>query len=182
MNKKEILIDTARDLFTTYGYNRVSMDEIAKNANITKKTIYSYFKDKETLFQYFIDEELNKMKQEIEKKEKKNLPFLEKVTKVLFYMLDFRRNSKLLNALTGEKDICYSKKLLEKYDNEIIVYIQSKIEKEIEFKNIKNCNAKLMAFIIYKIYIAILFEYDDELNEKQVVKEVTLILKEGLFN
>ena len=39
MNKKEIVINKARDLFTTYGYKKVSMDEIAKKANVTKKTI-----------------------------------------------------------------------------------------------------------------------------------------------
>ena len=42
MNKKEIIIEKARDLFTTYGYKKVSMDEIAREANVTKKTIYSY--------------------------------------------------------------------------------------------------------------------------------------------
>ena len=41
MNKKEEVINAARDLFTKYGYKKVSMDEIAKEANVTKKTIYS---------------------------------------------------------------------------------------------------------------------------------------------
>lgn len=182
MNRKEIIITKARELFTKYGYSKVSMDEIAKNADVTKKTIYSYFKDKEHLFQYFIDEELTKMKKEIEKKEKNNLPFIEKVTKDLFYILQFRKDSKLLKAMTSEKDSCHSTHLLEKYDEEIIHYIQSKIEKEIKHKNVKKCNSKLVAFIIYKIYLAIIFEYDDELNEKEITKEVTLILKDGLFN
>ena len=50
MNKKEDIIEKARILFTNYGYKRVSMDEVAREANVTKKTIYSYFKDKEDLF------------------------------------------------------------------------------------------------------------------------------------
>ena len=45
MNKKEMIIQTARDLFTKFGYKKVSMDEIAREAKVTKKTIYSYFKD-----------------------------------------------------------------------------------------------------------------------------------------
>ena len=52
MNKKEEVINAARDLFTKYGYKKVSMDEIAKEANVTKKTIYSYFSDKEAMFKY----------------------------------------------------------------------------------------------------------------------------------
>ena len=39
MNKKEIIIETARNLFTNYGYKKVSMDEIATSAKVTKKTI-----------------------------------------------------------------------------------------------------------------------------------------------
>ena len=46
MNKKETVIETARELFSKYGYRKVSMDEIAKQSNVTKKTIYTYFKDK----------------------------------------------------------------------------------------------------------------------------------------
>ena len=68
MNKKETVINTARELFTKYGYKKASMDEIAKEANVTKKTIYSYFKDKDSMFSYFIREELEKMKKRIEKK------------------------------------------------------------------------------------------------------------------
>ena len=58
MSKKEKVIETARELFSRYGY-RISMDELAKEANVTKKTIYSYFKDKDELIKYFLYEELN---------------------------------------------------------------------------------------------------------------------------
>ena len=34
MNKKEIIIETARNLFTNYGYNKVSMDEIATSEKV----------------------------------------------------------------------------------------------------------------------------------------------------
>lgn len=46
MEKKEVVINTARELFTKYGYKKVSMDEIARTSNVTKKTIYSTLKIK----------------------------------------------------------------------------------------------------------------------------------------
>ena len=73
MNKKEEVINAARDLFTKYGYKKVSMDEIAKEANVTKKTIYSYFSDKEAMFKYFASEELQSMKEKIENDVNKSL-------------------------------------------------------------------------------------------------------------
>ena len=39
--KKENVIESARLLFHKYGFKKVSMDEIAREANVTKKTIYS---------------------------------------------------------------------------------------------------------------------------------------------
>lgn len=182
MNKKEEIINTARKLFLQYGYTKVSMEEIAKCANVTKKTIYSHFKDKSSLFQYFIDEELNKIKTDIDKKEKKDLPFIEKVGNVLFYVLNYKKESQLLKAISNDKDIRYCTNLLEKYDQEIMDYIKRKLDKEMASGNIKKCNTKLMAFIIYKMYLSLLFDYEDELNEKEITKEMNNILKEGLFN
>ena len=62
MSKKEQVIESARELFSEYGYKRVSMDEIAKKSGVTKKTIYTYFKDKNELIKFFLYEELEKMK------------------------------------------------------------------------------------------------------------------------
>jgi AcrR family transcriptional regulator len=47
--KKEIL-DAAERLFFSKGYEEVSMDEIAREVELNKATLYLYFKNKETLF------------------------------------------------------------------------------------------------------------------------------------
>ena len=40
---------TAFDLFSQYGIKSVSMDDVARNAAISKRTLYEWFADKETL-------------------------------------------------------------------------------------------------------------------------------------
>ena len=52
----------------------------------------------------------------------------------------------------------------------------------IKKENIKKCDSHLTAFIIYKVFISILFEYDRDIDEKKVTKDVTAILKDGLLN
>ena len=44
--KKEALISTAYDLFTTKGINATSISDIVKKAGVAKGTFYLYFKDK----------------------------------------------------------------------------------------------------------------------------------------
>lgn len=42
-----LIIEASRNLFHQFGFKKVSMDEIAKEAGVTKKTIYMYFNSKE---------------------------------------------------------------------------------------------------------------------------------------
>ena len=160
MNKKEIIITSAKELFTKYGYKKVSMDEVAKKSGVTKKTIYSYFQDKESLFKTIFEKEIEEITKKINLNEDSKEPFFNIVTKDIYYMLEY----------------------LKIYDDKIINYIEEKLKKEIKLKNIKPCDTHLTAFILYKIYIAIIFEYEEEINEEKVTNEVCTILKEGLLN
>lgn len=49
-NKIEVIKNTAFTLFNTYGIKKVSIDEIADKANVSKVTIYKYFESKEGLY------------------------------------------------------------------------------------------------------------------------------------
>jgi len=51
MNKKaEKIINTTIKLFVRDGIKKVTMDEIAQSANVSKVTIYKYFEDKDFLY------------------------------------------------------------------------------------------------------------------------------------
>ena len=84
MTKKQEVIAAARELFQTYGYKKVSMDEIAKKSGVTKKTIYTYFEDKDDLIRYFLLEEVKKMKEIVSKINKQNLPFDVKAHQIIY--------------------------------------------------------------------------------------------------
>ena len=185
MDKREAVIDTARRLFTKYGYKKVSMDEIAKESGVTKKTIYSYFKDKDSMFSYFIQEELEEMKKKLDDENDGNKSFIELVARNLYSMLMFKNNSSLISTISNEIRNSQNKKghgFLKIYDDEIINYLEEKIKNEIELGNIKKCDAHLTAFILYKVFLSVLFEYDLDIEEEEVTREVTTILKEGLLN
>lgn len=46
---REQIISTALELFSRYGIKKVSMNDIARNLSISKRTLYKHFEDKETL-------------------------------------------------------------------------------------------------------------------------------------
>lgn len=48
--KRVAILDAAKRMFTAHGFERVSMDQIAAEAGVSKLTVYSHFGDKEALF------------------------------------------------------------------------------------------------------------------------------------
>ena len=48
-NIKELIKEKSKELFFSYGLKSVSMDDIAKKAGVSKRTIYEFFEDKNEL-------------------------------------------------------------------------------------------------------------------------------------
>jgi TetR/AcrR family transcriptional regulator, cholesterol catabolism regulator len=61
MNPKERIQTSAHDLFMQYGIRSVSMDDIANNLGMSKKTLYQYFADKDELVDAVVDSHVNVM-------------------------------------------------------------------------------------------------------------------------
>ncbi len=53
--KRQQIIDTARNLFWKHGFRRVSIEEICREANVSKMTFYKHFKNKDELVRNIID-------------------------------------------------------------------------------------------------------------------------------
>lgn len=55
METKERIAAKAEELFMQYGIRSVSMDDIANNLGMSKKTLYQYFADKDELVEAVVD-------------------------------------------------------------------------------------------------------------------------------
>lgn len=55
METKERIAAKAEELFMQYGIRSVSMDDIANNLGMSKKTVYQYFADKDELVEAVVD-------------------------------------------------------------------------------------------------------------------------------
>jgi len=93
MNKADI-IDAAERLFFSKGYNSSTMDEVAKEAGFTKKTLYSYFTSKEQIYEKITERGyliLNNLFLEALEKEKNSSEIL-KIRAMGYSFLKFERN------------------------------------------------------------------------------------------
>ncbi len=60
MEVKERILEKAADLFSRYGIRSITMDEIASQLGISKKTIYQFFTDKDEMVSAVIGQEIQR--------------------------------------------------------------------------------------------------------------------------
>lgn len=184
--KGEQILNAAKKLFTKYGFKKVSMDEIASEAGVTKKTVYTYFSSKEELLKYCIKEELQNMRKIIENVESKKLDFMETVHQVIYNLLKYKKNCKFLKMLFNESEILKSEQLKENLkivDKEIQNYIRKELELAIQKEKIEVQNVDIMTFLIYKMYIALMIDWNEDykkLDEKEIADNILHFLVNGL--
>ena len=176
--KGEQILNAAKKLFTNYGFKKVSMDEIASEAGVTKKTVYTYFSSKEELLKYCIKEELQNMRKIIENVESKKLDFMETVHQVIYNLLKYKKNCKFLKMLFKESEILKNEQLKENLkivDKEIQNYIRKQLELAIQNDKIEVQNIDITTFLIYKMYIALMIDWNEDykkLDEKEIADNI----------
>ncbi len=81
--KASQLVETARRLFMKYGIRRVTVEEICREASVSKMTFYKYFSNKldlaKALLQKIYDDQMSEYQQIM----KQDIPFSEKATHMI---------------------------------------------------------------------------------------------------
>lgn len=122
------ILKNATKLFFAYGIQQITMDDIAKNTSVSKKTIYKYFENKDDLLQQIIACQLAKLKEVM----LKNNEEYENALLELLYFFEY------VNQLAFNISASFGREL-KKYHTAVFL---------IEIKNIKK---QLMAFLLYNI-------------------------------
>ena len=77
--KREQIFETARVLFWKFGIRRVSVEEICREANVSKMTFYKHFKNKTDLAKKVIDRMIEERTALYKEIMSRDIPFAEKI-------------------------------------------------------------------------------------------------------
>ncbi len=91
MEPQEKILKTAIELFFKFGIKRITMDDVAKELGMSKKTIYLYFKEKDDLINSMVSREIGCKEidfNEITKKAKDPIHELALISENMTKMLD----------------------------------------------------------------------------------------------
>ncbi len=184
MGKEIFIIEKAKELFSEVGYKATTMDLLATRSDMGKGTLYLYFKSKEDVLKSIIEQLLETIRIKANCIEEKNISFNEQINLFLKEMLMLKKEQVMVAKLVFEaKQI--GNKTVNKYVNQIDDYIidtlTTKIDSAVNKGYIKQCNSKFMAFLIYKIYMILVLEWEDKSNTRLTENELFSLL-ENLFN
>lgn len=113
--KMESIKNSALKLFNDYGIKKVSIDEIAEEANVSKVTIYKYFQSKEGLYREVVKMVYQNTIDNVEKILQSKEDFLEKLKFIIFTK---EQSQSLLNGKFIE-DVMKNDLELQEYFNDI---------------------------------------------------------------
>ena len=85
---KKILIEVARQLFAQKGFENTTMNDIAQASNKGRRTLYTYFRNKQDIYYAVIQSELKKLYLQLEQVIQKAMPADDKLMLFLSTRLD----------------------------------------------------------------------------------------------
>lgn len=184
------MIDVARELFAKRGKKNVTMNDIATSADKGRRTIYTYFKNKDEIYKAVIEEELNFVYEQLWLVSKKDLSPKEKLTEHILTHLDAIKVAVTRNGTLRSdffQDISEVERVRRKIDVKEIILIRQILDAGIQTNEFKPLNLNLSASIIlYSLkglevpYIKQNISPDFERNKREVVDFVLRSIKKEL--
>ncbi len=125
MEKEEEILQKAKMLFMTYGLRSITMDDLARELCVSKKTLYQFFKDKADLIEKIVKSEIDMMLKKMQKIYDQSENTIDRMIKINLHMIEMRKST--------PKNVQYD---LEKYYPEIAEKSKKETDKKM-FEAIK---------------------------------------------
>ena len=189
---KETLVDVARQLFAKWGVGNTTMNDIAQASKKGRRTLYTYFKNKNDIYLAVIESELNQLQGRLEKIGSKNLEPEEKLKTFIFNRLDaVREVVKRNGSLHADffRDVNRVQKVRKKFDLQEIEIIKKILQEGVEKGVFHLFDIDLSANVLHYAlkgieipYIKGSFDDKDAVDKVKQRNEIVNILLYGIKN
>lgn len=99
MDNRELILETALDLFYMRGYDAVGVQEIAERSGVTKPTLYYYFKSKYGLLEQLLEERGGSWMQRLKESSRYHGDLRETLIQTAGTLVDFAKQDPKFYAL-----------------------------------------------------------------------------------
>lgn len=120
--KKQKILQTGKELFWKFGFKRVTIEELCKEAGISKMTYYKYFSNKMDLVKTLLDEVLQTSMKKYEAIMDSQVPYPEKVLQ----MIELKKEQ--THTMSSE----FFRDYVQSGDPELIAYLEKMSAKNLQ--------------------------------------------------
>lgn len=174
---RELIIRTARKLFAQQGIGNITMADVAKAANKSRRTVYTYFQSKEELLEASIEMEVKKISSAITKVAMSNLPPDKKIIRLIFVRLQSTRSIVRRNSCLHSEYILIVEHIRKSFDAKEIALFRHIITegKQMGLFNIDSPDlaARFLHFCLKGIEMPFINGIMSKNNDKQLVQDFT---------
>jgi AcrR family transcriptional regulator len=152
---RDKLIDVARQLFARIGVENTTMNDIAMASEKGRRTLYTYFNNKQEIYNAVIESELNMLYGSLEVVAHKNLPADEKLLEFILIRLELIKNVVFRNGTLRAdffRDIWRVENVRKSFDLKEITCIQSILEDGVRQDVFQISDTHSMAIILHHAF------------------------------
>ncbi|RLD59953.1 MAG: hypothetical protein DRJ01_10510 [Bacteroidetes bacterium] len=153
LETKETILQVASKIFKKFGFQKTTVDEIAKAARKAKGSIYYYFKNKDEIFQSVVEKEYQHLKDEllkvVNKKEDSFYKLKDFFVTRIKIMYESQNFSEILNN-DYFKYFHFSQNISKKFKNQEKIFVKSILSEGVKNDEliINNIDLSTQALII----------------------------------
>ena len=186
---KKRLMDIAKARFDRFGYKKTTLDEICKDARISKNTLYKFFRSKEDIFVSLFNSEALKSRKIVLEKLKDVKNPLEKIKKFMRVSREYFNEEPFMVRALKDEDGLYAPFLKEKYyvfvEEGILNILAGFLREGVEQGKIRKLDTRVTSYIIFKLFQAFTYaktiSSDDDVDgEKKEMDELVGFISRAL--
>ena len=171
--RRERILETATEEFSSKGYESANINIIAKNAGISIGLMYKYFSTKEDLFFTCITRGMNILEKTLEALMESHDKLLVKAEKLIHAACDLSRKNenyiKLYNELTAEKDNARAVSLAKEIESRTSRIYITAIAQALAGGDVRqDLNPRLFAFFLANLLTTLQFSFTCEYYKERL--------------
>lgn len=182
METKERIIQEARNLFLRLGIRSVSMDDIATQLGISKKTVYQHFQDKDELVDRVLQMQIDNMQAETTETVQSASNAIEEIFNTMDMMVKHSRNMNPMVLFDLQKYHLSSFQKFHAYKNDFLLnIISNNLKKGVE-EGLYRSDIKIEILSKFRLETLMIgFNMDAFPADKYNVTEVSLVIIENFL-
>ncbi|MBU8905960.1 TetR/AcrR family transcriptional regulator [Desertibacillus haloalkaliphilus] len=183
-SKRERIVEAALDEFLELGFDRATIQAIAKRAGVGKGTTYEYFSSKEELFSEVVETNVDYLVAELIEELDDSVPLYESVRRFyqrnLNFVLSESKFKQILLQNFGKIPEDLQQRMVSK-QQQLTISIEKLLEKAIDRGEIRELNPRVGASMLLK-GLQVIYHYQPKQGETlaEVIEEQLEIMFRGM--